>query len=72
MDTNNANPSPVSISQAVQQNAIALGAISSVGASVIMAIAGTEIGEQLNGQSLTRDLVQMAICQELTKAAKTA
>ena len=53
--------------QAVYQNAVALGAISALGASVIMAIAGNDISDVLNGQCLTRDTLQMYICQELIK-----
>ena len=60
---NNDTPSTIIASH---QNAIALGAITALGSSIIMSVVGNELADTLNSQTLTRDTVQMFLCKELS------
>ncbi len=56
------------LSLVTQQNALALGAIGDLVASVVCEIAGNEISNSVNGQTLNSDLARILVNQEIVNA----
>lgn len=58
------------VSKTAQQNALVLASVCNVVSSVICEVSGNEISNAIAGQSLTTDLVQILVCQEIVEALK--
>lgn len=63
-------PTEIKLSKVAQRNAIILASVSEVVSEVICSISGNEISNSISGQSLTTDLVQVLVCQEIVQNLK--
>lgn len=58
------------LSDVVQQNAVVLAAVGGLVADVVRDVSGNEISNSIGGQSLTADLAQILVNQDLVEHLK--
>lgn len=69
--TISSTPPSQALCEASQQNAIVLGAISGLVAGVVRDVAGNEISNSVQGQTLTADLANILVNQEICEQLKS-
>lgn len=60
------------LSTVVQQNAIVLAAVSSLVTSIVREVSGNEISNAVGGQSLTAELGQILVNQDIVEILKNS